>query len=753
MNNKVIDAPSHLKRVGEADQQSAYSAPNYKDLDSASHALDKAIGKFFNAAWGNTMPNEGCTAINSSTGLGKSTQMRRHAAHFITDLRARGSDTSVVVFVSTIDLALEQAQAFRQEFPSLSAECFIGLTSDNPDKKHMKMCERSDEAKALVGKGIPISNLCGSKQSNEWCKHHINSGCANPCGYSRQHHTHADIWFMAHQKLFTPKPSNITPAAVVIDEMFWGASISKPEDLKLSALTDVTISSDYRAACEAVIPYLIQAPAGYLDVDRLRHHSNQALAACYTASDELKKHCSYNISPSMTSHAVKTTLDGAPSKSIIRFWQALAAALQCKTAGKTPYLKKLTTKTNDHLIQITQKQSIHRDWNAETLILDATLSPAITKLYFPEMTTQVVECPMSATTVTQIYDRPLSKKMMLPDPSRGEQKNAELIANLAKLISILTVRLASIHKGVRIGGHSDPIKMLLVTNKAIEDALKKHGSLPRGIATMHYGATSGIDAYKDVPSLVIAGRLMLPILETERLASLLSGEVIAEASSQSWYPTRCQTIVTEPSEEIVESNYHTDPIAEEVRYSKTEGELIQAIGRARAIRRNALKPLDILILTNVPIPHKVDLLTTWNEVVPTKVEALLADKKIAPLSNNELARVYPISFNSNKVARTAIGNFLKRYPTIQDVVKANLSALLPIYSITREKGTQIQHYKELRLVKYTRTTKGAKPCFAVVFDIEPDGIEEALSLLVGELKSYQYICAFSTEAIDLPGVT
>jgi hypothetical protein len=41
----------------------------------------------------------------------------------------------------------------------------------------------------------------------------------------------------------------------------------------------------------------------------------------------------------------------------------------------------------------------------------------------------------------------------------------------------------------------------------------------------------------------------------------------------------------------------------------------------------------------------------------------------------------------------------------------------------------------------------------VISDIEVNEIEEALSLLVGELKSYQYICAFSAEVSDPPEVS
>ncbi|MFT6907463.1 MAG: putative DNA primase/helicase [Oleiphilaceae bacterium] len=701
-------------------------------------------------AWTNVMANESsCTAIQSSTGLGKSTMMRKHAGNFIIELRANGDTRSVVVFVPTINLAREQMFKFREQFPTLTAECYIGLDRYNPNKTNIKMCERT-EAKSLIEKGIAISNLCGSKQSTEWCSHHINSGCDYPCGYSQQQHIHADIWFMAHQKLFTPKPLNIDPIAVIIDETFWEASIGNKLELNLSSLTTVAISPDYEKACEIVIPYLTQAHDGYLDVERVRSNSNQALAECYKASDELKSYYSNKVSPSMTPHAVKQILENIPSKSIISFWRVLAAALK-SGVEKTPYLEKLSKNNNDCLIRLTEKKNIHADWGTETLLLDATLSISITKLYFSELNTQVIESPMSNTTVTQISDVALSKKMMLPDQKSRDKKNAERIINLGKLISILRVRVSSISNGVKVDGYDDSIKILLVTNKAIEEALIERKDLPKGVATMHYGATSGIDIYKDVPSLAIAGRIMLSGKQTEERGSLLKGEVvISDDSNESWYSKRVQTIKTKSTEVSIEADYHTDPIVEEVRFQKTVGEIIQAIGRGRGLRRNKSNPLDILILTNVPTLPNVDLLTTWPEVVPTKLEVLLTNNKITPLSHNELVRLFPNQIKTTKTARTAVNNFFKRYSTIKDVVKSNLSDLLPIYSIIREKGTQFQHYKELRLVRYTRKAKGAKPCFAVIFDIEANEIEKALTALVGELKSYKYICAFSADGEALP---
>ena len=48
MNKKSIDEPLDLTSNVSSDQQAAYSSPNYKDLSSASKALDDAIGTFFN---------------------------------------------------------------------------------------------------------------------------------------------------------------------------------------------------------------------------------------------------------------------------------------------------------------------------------------------------------------------------------------------------------------------------------------------------------------------------------------------------------------------------------------------------------------------------------------------------------------------------------------------------------------------------------------------------------------------------------
>jgi len=49
MNNELINQPSKLDSKSESAQQASYIQPNYKNLSSASNALDLAICNFFNA--------------------------------------------------------------------------------------------------------------------------------------------------------------------------------------------------------------------------------------------------------------------------------------------------------------------------------------------------------------------------------------------------------------------------------------------------------------------------------------------------------------------------------------------------------------------------------------------------------------------------------------------------------------------------------------------------------------------------------
>jgi hypothetical protein len=77
---------------------------------------------------------------------------------------------------------------------------------------------------------------------------------------------------------------------------------------------------------------------------------------------------------------------------------------------------------------------------------------------------------------------------------------------------------------------------------------------------------------------------------------------------------------------------HPDPLAEAVRFAVCEGELLQAVGRGRGVRRSTDTPLEVLILTDVPVPLPVNELTTFRALSDSAGPlGLLAAREEIPL--------------------------------------------------------------------------------------------------------------------------
>jgi putative DNA primase/helicase len=49
---------------------------------------------------------------------------------------------------------------------------------------------------------------------------------------------------------------------------------------------------------------------------------------------------------------------------------------------------------------------------------------------------------------------------------------------------------------------------------------------------------------------------------------------------------------------LTEVERHPHPIAEAIRWQIREGEVVQAIGRARGVNRTAANPVDVLVMTD-----------------------------------------------------------------------------------------------------------------------------------------------------------
>lgn len=151
-----------------------------------------------------------------------------------------------------------------------------------------------------------------------------------------------------------------------------------------------------------------------------------------------------------------------------------------------------------------------------------------------------------------------------------------------------------------------------------------------------------------------------------------------------------------------EAFHHPDPIAEAIRWQICEGELVQIIGRARAVNRTAANPVDVLVLTDIPLPVPVDELVGWDSMEPSMADLMLSAGGVVLNNHGDIATAYR-----------------DMWPTREAVKKA----------AQRERLGTFPHRELLKgecpqppcRVTYRRAGPGCSPAVALVdLEVEPD---------------------------------
>lgn len=90
-----------------------------------------------------------------------------------------------------------------------------------------------------------------------------------------------------------------------------------------------------------------------------------------------------------------------------------------------------------------------------------------------------------------------------------------------------------------------------------------------------------------------------------------------------------------------EADRHADPTAEMVRWLIAEGELLQIVGRGRGVNRTAADPLDVLVLTDLPLPVPLAGTLTAADLMPTPEDRMLAEGGVVFENARHAAAAYP----------------------------------------------------------------------------------------------------------------
>jgi putative DNA primase/helicase len=294
-------------------------------------------------------------------------------------------------------------------------------------------------------------------------------------------------------------------------------------------------------------------------------------------------------------------------------------------------------------LAIKGRQDVHKDWRVPTLHLDANLNLDLLRWHWPTVQ-QIADVAVSAPhqRVDQVTDSPYA-------PDRFVGKDPSSFRNLRGLHALVCT----------FARDYAPRTLLLVAQKDVEKALKRLG-LPANVDTAHHNDIAGKDLWGPQPgkpgaaALVVIGRTAPKPSDVERIAEALTGRAVEPLPY--WY-AKAQTAreMADGTWIAAEADRHPDPIAEAVRWTICEGEVVQIVGRPRGVNRTAADPVDVLVMTDTVLPVQLADTLAASDLAPTPVDLMLAAGGIAYANPAHAAEAYHgVLWDNREAAKKAM---------------------------------------------------------------------------------------------------
>ena len=188
---------------------------------------------------------------------------------------------------------------------------------------------------------------------------------------------------------------------------------------------------------------------------------------------------------------------------------------------------------------------------------------------------------------------------------------------------------------------------LVVTYHAIE----KHFANIPGVAVGHFNNLRGIDAHRYVGALFVIGRPLPDFRELRTRAMALTGRPVPIEKPHK--ETR-RLVMVAGSSRSIEVRAYDDPTLEMLRAAITDAEVIDNVGRARAVNRTSPdEGVHVYLMTDVVTPLPVTTLTNWNNLRLRPVARMAARGCVLQCSV-DAHKAYPDLFDTANAAKTAI---------------------------------------------------------------------------------------------------
>ncbi|MGK0258761.1 MAG: hypothetical protein ACI96M_002194 [Candidatus Azotimanducaceae bacterium] len=614
---------------------SVYDLPS-GDLSTARARVETAFDDWKTAAlaWAaKGAPNESDSppvlppvfAVRVTTGVGKSTSALKAIQLLSQMLLSSGSTGPIVMAVPRHDLAADfQAQL---QAAGYQAEVYKGRDQEDCMSPGHSMCRRHIDAREVERSGCSVSETLCTQRG-------VHCPFRDVCGTRRQARTRAPIWIVPHAILWKQPPTCIgVPSALIVDEdpsqgLFAGFEMT-PYQVSLDDLTHPILGLTDHQNADILVATSAIVNAARASIDA----SGRIEAADVTVSAEvistarkvafvalLKPDCGPMTPAGKLSFELKRV---APHNiqllRIARLLEITRAAIEAG-APIIPGLQVKLVRTSDGMsvtaIQMHWKNQLGADWNVPTICTSATIRPELLNTIWPSIERMTeAQAVMPFTRVRQVTDRAFGQSSIVGDAIYNRTLRRRLLHYIE-------------HRGRQVGG-----RVLVVAQKGVIEAI---GPMAKGIDMLHFNALSGVDRYKDARLIVVLGRTQPAPCDVEARAELIINDAIARLPG--WYGKTAAAftmadgkagprVVTrrgKGQDAICGADQHPHPMAEAIRWAICEAELLQTVGRGRGVNRTADTPLQIDILTSVPLPLPVDEAGAFNEFEPTPADLMQA---------------------------------------------------------------------------------------------------------------------------------
>lgn len=608
-------------------------------------------------------------------GLGKSSAAREAIAGLLASGALAGR--KVVLAVPRHDLGVEQVSAFRAL--GIRTMLWKGRTAADPVPENPEQLMCLDPAATFDALEIehPVEQSCCSLRQNgvsHLCPHYAK------CGYQRQKPDaqDADVIVCAHDSLFHMKAETIgTVGLLVIDEGFWQAGLRgldgkatltldglEPGRSALACYThknklNVQATADLVAARMKLWKALHVSEPGILRHGLLAA-TGLTVEECHAAASlERRRLRNAGLLPGMTSAERLSRIlkimppEGtpwAPPGRCATLWLILASALEHShdVAGVELFHER-TEAGSVKSLRLRWRSRLRGSWAAGVPILhlDATLRQELVEPYlrFIDIQRPVTACQPHVR-VRLITGSPTSAKALTPLEDAPERDHRAAAGHLRDIAAWVALRALQHRQG-----HAAP-SVLVIGQKATIGALRGMG-LPSNVDAVHFNGLSGLDRWGDVRCLIVLGRTLPTPLSVERTVMALTGRmpVTNPVEAGWWYPLAEKHLrLTGGRTMPLMTEAHADPIAEAIRWSICEGELIQAIGRGRGVNRTPETPLEIDLLTDAVLPLTVHEVISWSHLKPQRRD-LMALQGVVLENAADMATCFPTLWPSADSAR------------------------------------------------------------------------------------------------------